>query len=145
MTTSNLKERMETGYSLAWGVNESDLDKTSRPRNEAVEPREQRVSVVLCQTVSLSPSAHRSLSLQTFISSPFLFHLLLSTSVCHCSDYYTVAFTVCRPSFASSIHCSHWPVIARIVRNWQNKLRKQTALHVIIIYNKIYNTLNILT
>jgi len=51
------------------GVNESDLDKTLRPWSEAVEPREQRDSVVLCQTVSLSPSGQRSLSLQTFISS----------------------------------------------------------------------------
>lgn len=82
-------------------VNESDLDKTSRPQNEAVEPREQRDSVVLCQIVSLSPSAQHSLSFSPdfYLSSPFLFHLLLSTSVCHCSDYYVVAFTVCRPSF----------------------------------------------
>lgn len=41
-------------------VNESDLDKTSRPQSEAVEPREQRDSV-LCQMVSLSPSVQHSL------------------------------------------------------------------------------------
>lgn len=49
---------VDEGGQQAKGVNESDLDKTSRPRSEAVEPREQRDSVVLCQTrwsLSLSP------------------------------------------------------------------------------------------
>lgn len=57
-------------------VNESDLDKTSRPQNEAVEPREQRDSVVLCQIVSLSPSAQRSL-----FPSRLLSHLPISLSL----------------------------------------------------------------
>jgi len=45
-----------------------------------------------------------SLSLQTFISSPFLFRLFLSKSIYHCSDYYA--------AFAQSTiiygHTSYW-------------------------------------
>lgn len=52
------------------GVNESDLDKTSRPRSEAVEPREQRDSVILCQTKSLSLSPRGFLCLCRLLSPP---------------------------------------------------------------------------
>lgn len=52
------------------GVNESDLDKTSRPRSEAVEPREQRDSVILCQTKSLSLSPRGFLCLRRLLSLP---------------------------------------------------------------------------
>lgn len=73
ITKSNPGEKIKTNYWRHRQVNESDLDKTSRPQSEAVEPREQRDSV-LCQMVSLSPSAQRALSLalslQTFISPP---------------------------------------------------------------------------
>jgi hypothetical protein len=88
------------------GVNESDLDKTLRPWSEAVEPREQRDSVVLCQTVSLSPSGQRSLSLQIFISS---LSLSLSLSVerarsCSFTYFYLHLFATVRiitPLFSS--------------------------------------------
>lgn len=65
---------LDEGGQQAKGVNESDLDKTSRPRSEAVEPREQRDSVVLCQARwSLFLSPPLSLSLPTFISARFSF------------------------------------------------------------------------
>lgn len=112
-------ERENENELLSQGVNESDLDKTSRPRSEAVEPREQRDSVVLCQTVSLSPSAHRSLSLQTFISSPFLFHLLLSKSVCHCSDYYAAS---AQPTIICAGYTFALKAILRIIdKSWRIK------------------------
>jgi len=52
-----------------------------------------RFSSPLSLSLSLSLCRARAL---------LLFHLLLSTSVCHCSDYYAVVFIVRRPSRAST-------------------------------------------